>query len=411
MKVTIRTYGAMIAVILGMSFVPGGMLLRDAHAAPPQQGEVPKFEIDTSWPKAMPEFVVTGEVGGTCVDAQDHVFVLNRDNLTPDEQRNSMPAPPIIELDPDGKIVNSWGKSIIRDAEGNSLTRGASDTLPRRLHSCFVDRENNIWIGGNQDGMIQKYTHDGSKLLLQIGIAGHPDTSDSTATGYAMNSSKTTLNRPSAMAVDPTNGDIYISDGYGNRRVVVFDKDGHYLRQWGQQGTVAQTEAGVGGVFLDTVHCVVIDNAGLVYVCDRKGDRVEVFDKMGNFKKNIVIQKGTGYVRGLAGSAWGVAFSRDPAQKYMFVADGGNEVIWILDHATGQILSGIGRPGHWPGEFTYLHTISIDSKGNLIAGETINGRRVQRFKMTGFGPAGKVPRVRSGETDAQVAPGQPRPPD
>jgi DNA-binding beta-propeller fold protein YncE len=411
MKTTIRIFALVIAASFSIVLGPNSTFLRKAQAAPPQGTEVPKFEIDPSWPKPLPEFMVTGEVGGTCIDAQDHVFVLNRDNLTPDEQRNSLPAPPVIEFDPDGNIVNSWGKRIIRDADGNSLTRGAQDTLPKRLHSCVVDDQGNVWIGGNQDGIIQKYTHDGSKLLLQIGVSGHPDTSDGTPSGYAMNSSKTTLNRPAAMAIDPANGDVYVADGYGNRRVAVFDRDGHFLRQWGQQGTVAQTESGVGSVFLDTVHCVAFDNAGLVYVCDRKGDRVEVFDKMGNFKKNIYIQKGTGYVRGLAGSAWWVAFSRDPAQKYMYVADGGNEVVWVLDHATGQILSGIGRPGHWPGEFTYLHTLSIDSKGNLIAAETINGRRVQRFKMTGFGPAGKLPRVRSGETDSQAAPGQPKPLD
>ena len=148
-------------------------------------------------------------------------------------------------------------------------------------------------------------------------------------------------------------------------------------------------------MFLDTVHCIAIDNAGLVYVCDRQGDRVEVFDKMGNFKKNIDIKKGTGYVRGLAGSAWWIAFSRDSAQHYMYVADGGNEIVWILDHETGQILSGFGRPGHMAGDFTFLHTISVDSKGNLITGETFNGRRIQKFKVVGSEPAGRIPQVRS----------------
>jgi hypothetical protein len=137
-----------------------------------------------------------------------------------------------------------------------------------------------------------------------------------------------------------------------------------------------------------------MDNAGLIYVCDRKGDRVQVFDKMGNFKRNIWIQKGTGYMRGLDGSAWGVTFSRDPEQKYMYVADGSNEVMWILDHASGQILSGFGRPGHFAGEFSYLHTVTIDSKGSLITGEVINGRRVQKFNVTGYEPAGKLPPVR-----------------
>jgi DNA-binding beta-propeller fold protein YncE len=411
MKRTKCIYVAVITVAFGISLGPSGLLLREVKAGPPQRDQVPKFEVDPSWPKPFPELWITGEVGGTCVDAQDHVFIVNRDNLTPDEQKNSQPAPPVVELGPEGNVINSWGKKIARDAEGNAvMPRGAQDTLPKRLHGCLVDDQGNVWIGGNQDGIIQKYSHDGSKLLLQIGTPGHPDTSDGTPTGYAMNSSQTTLNRPASMAIDPTNGDIYVADGYGNRRVVVFDREGHFLRQWGKQGTVAQTESGVGGVFLDTVHCVAIDHAGLVYVCDRKGDRIEVFDKMGNFQKNIYIQKGTGYVRNLAGSAWWVAFSPDSAQKYMYVADGGNEVIWILDHETGKILSGFGRPGHMAGDFSYLHTISVDSKGNLIAGETINGRRVQRFKMLGSEPAGKLPQVRSGGGAQGVpdAPQQPR---
>ena len=203
------------------------------------------------------------------------------------------------------------------------------------------------------------------------------------------------LNRPASIAVDPTDGDVFVADGYGNRRVIVFDKEGHFLRQWGRQGTVAEAKAGVGGVFLDTVHCVTLDNSGLVYVCDRKGDRVQVFDKMGNFKKNIWIQKGTGYLRGMDGSAWWVGFSPDKDQRYMYVADGSNEVVWILDHASGQILSGFGRPGHMAGEFSYLHTVTVDSKGNLITGEVINGRRMQKFKLVGHEPAGRVPPVRN----------------
>jgi DNA-binding beta-propeller fold protein YncE len=403
MKKITMISAAAIAAVFGILLGPSNPFLSVAMAGPAEAPQVPKFEFDPGWPKPFSELWMTGEVGGSCIDAQDHVFIVNRDNLTPDEQKNSLPAPPVIEFDADGNVVNSWGKRIARDAEGTAvMPRGAVDTLPKRLHSCTFDDQGNIWIGGNQDGIIQKYTHDGSKMLLQIGTPGHPDTSDGTPTGYAMNSSQTTLNRPAAMTVDPTNGDIYVADGYGNKRVAVFDREGHFLRQWGKQGTVAQIEAGVGGVFLDVVHCVAIDNAGLVYVCDRKGDRVQVFDKMGNFQKNIDIKKGTGYVRGLAGSAWGVAFSRDPAQKYMYVADGGNEIVWILDHASGQILGGFGRPGHLGGDFSYLHTISVDSKGNIIAAETINGRRVQRFKMSGYEPAGKLPQVRSA-----AAPGAP----
>jgi len=374
-------FAVVLAVLFGISLGSGSPLhlLRRAEAAPKPPAEVPKYVVDPLWPKPFRNMWVTGDVAGTCIDAQDHVFIVNRNNLTPDEIRNSHPSPAIIEFDPEGTVVNSWGDRKI-------LPTGS-------LHGCTIDGENNVWLAGSSDGIIQKYTHDGSKLLMQIGTRGKLDTSDYTPGGYDMNASHTMLNKPSSIAIDPGNGDIYVSDGYGNRRVAVFDKDGKFLRQWGAQGTVAQTEEGVGGVFLDTVHCVVIDNAGLVYVCDRKGDRIEVFDKMGNFKKNIYIKKGTGYRRGLAGSAWSIVFSRDPQQKYMFVSDGGNEVIWILDHATGEILSGFGGAGHQAGNFSFLHTMAIDSKGNLITGETINGRRVQKFNLVGMQPPA-MPAVR-----------------
>jgi DNA-binding beta-propeller fold protein YncE len=360
------------APIIAMGIIAGIWHLLPLHVkANPAQGlDPPKFEVDRFWPKPLPKQWVTGDLSGTCIDAQDHVFIVNRSVLTTKEQQVAELAPPIIEFDTEGRVVNSWGDL---------------DTLPKSLHSCTIDDQDNVWLAGGQDGIVQKYSHDGSKLLLQIGTRGQLDTSDGTVTGAPMNSSHTMLNRPASIAIDPTNGDVYVGDGYGNRRVVVFDREGHFLRQWGQQGTAAQVEAGIGGVFLEHVHCVAIDNAGLVYVCDRKGDRIEVFDKMGNFQKNIYIKKGTGKLTSI-GSTWWIAFSRDRSQKYMYVADGGNEVIWTLDHATGQILSSFGRSGHQTGEFTYLHTISVDSKGNLIAGETIGGRRVQRFKRTGNEP-------------------------
>ena len=367
--------------------------LPDAKADLSLEEDVPKFEVDSSWPKPLPNRWLPGEVAGVCVDAQDHVFIVNRDDLTPDEQDNSQPAPPVIEFDPAGNVVNVWRNRNTRDTDANAVMPHEV-AFPGHLHGCEVDYQGNVWISGNQDGIIQKYSHDGSKLLLQIGTPGHLDTSDGTTSGYAMNSSRTLLNRPADMAIDPSNGDVYVADGYGNRRVVVFSREGQFLRQWGRQGTVAQTESGVGGVFLDTVHCIAIDHASLVYVCDRKGDRVEVFDKMGNFQKNIYIRRGTGHARNLPGSASWIAFSPDSAQKYMYVADGGNELIWILDHESGKVLSGFGRPGHQAGEFSYLHTIAVDSKGNLIAAETINGRRVQRFKIVGIEPA-KLPHVGS----------------
>jgi DNA-binding beta-propeller fold protein YncE len=316
-----------------------GYLIAQAHVSIKNSLDPPKFQVDPSWPKPLPNRWVTGEVAGTCVDSQDHVFIVNRATLSAKEQQIATPAPPVIEFDQDGKVVNSWGDP---------------KAIGDRFHGCLVDYQNNIWIGGTDDGVVQKYSHDGSKLLLQIGTKGTFDTSDGTSTGAPMNSSHIFLNKPSDFAVDPADGDVYVSDGYGNRRIVVFDREGHFLRQWGQQGTKAQIDAGVGGVFLKVVHCVVIGNDGLVYVCDRNGGRIEVFDKMGNFQRNILIGSKVAPLSAasVAGSAAWLAFSPDPAQKFMYVATG-DEEISIVDHATGQTLATFGQPGHQVGEFDH----------------------------------------------------------
>jgi hypothetical protein len=204
--------------------------------------------------------------------------------------------------------------------------------------------------------------------------------------------SKTLLNEPADIAVDPDpdpvtheRGSVYIADGYGNHRIVVFDSRGNWLRQWGSSGTGdGQFQPGDGG----HPHCVVLGNDGLVYTCDRGSDRIQVFDKLGNLKRIIpvvpctgasgtAVCPGTGL--GTAGSAWDVDFSPEGQQTFMYDADGGNEVVWTFNRSLGKILSGFGRPGHMAGDFTFLHTLAVDSKGNLYTGETINGRRVQKF--------------------------------
>jgi DNA-binding beta-propeller fold protein YncE len=338
--------------------------------SPPQlQGQVipPKFEVDPYWPKPLPDTWVTGRVGGVCVDAKDHVIIANRRDLTKNELEAGHQAPPMIEFDPEGNVVNSWGDP---------------DVLPNSLVSCTVDYDNNVWVDGDKDGIVQKYTHDG-KLLLQIGTRGVFDTSDGTITSKALNSSHTQLAQPASVAVDPNNGDVYVADGYGNRRVAVFDRDGKFLRQWGRQASKAEAEAGEGGAFLEALHCVVIDKDGLVYVCDRGGDRVQVFDKMGEFKKNIWIRTDSENLPDATGTDLGVAFSPDPAQRFMYVANEHHDQVTILDHASGQILSSFGRVGHQTGELTYPGTLAIDSKGNVYVAEVDWGRRVQKFKIMG----------------------------
>jgi DNA-binding beta-propeller fold protein YncE len=257
---------------------------------------------------------------------------------------------------------------------------GGPDAVPQSIHGCIFDPEDNIWVAGNGDGIIQKYSHEG-KLLLQIGKRGRFDTSDGTRQGTRNNSSREQFFLPAGVAIDPDNGDIYVADGYGNRRVAVFDQTGKFLRQWGRQATEEEVRAGAPGAFAQLVHCIAMGNNGLIYVCDRQGDRVQVFDKMGNFKRNIWVRTGTPTLPDKRGTAWWTAFSPDHEQKYLYVMNGRNEQVHILDHASGTILSSFGRPGHQLGCFTHGHTVAADSKGNLYVAETNWGRRVNKFKL------------------------------
>ena len=233
------------------------------RSIPPGQNLCPKVGLRANW--------------GVCTDSHDHIVVVNRRDITAEEAETSQQAPPIIMFDLAGNVVASWGDPNV---------------VPHSIHGCAFDKDNNVWVGGNEDGIIQKYSYEG-KLLLQIGTRGLFDTSDGTGKGKSLNSSHERLFNPAGMAFDPANGDIYVADGYGNRRVVVFDKSGKFLRQWGRQATDEETEAGAPGVFSKVVHCIAIGNDGLVYVCDRQGDRIQVFDKMGNFRRNIWIRTGT----------------------------------------------------------------------------------------------------------------------
>jgi len=326
--------------------------------------DAPRFEVDPTWPKPLPQRWINAQVGGNCVDSHDHSVIVDRRNITEEEEETSVATPPIMMFDIGGSLIASWGDP---------------DRVPDSIHGCAFDAEDNVWVAGNDDGIIQKYSHSG-ELLMQIGTRGIVDTHDGTIDGEALNSSHERFFYPSAVAIDPDNGDVYVSDGYGNRRVAVFDKSGLFLRQWGRQATQEEIDAGAGGVFAQVLHCIAISNAGLVYVCDRQGDRVQVFDKMGEFVRNIWIRTGTRELPDPRGTAWWVAFSPDEDQKYLYVMNGRNEQVHVLDHASGEILSTFGRPGHQIGHFTHGHTLAVDSRGNLYIAETNWGRRVQRFK-------------------------------
>jgi hypothetical protein len=392
-----------VAAVAGLSV---SVTQADSHKTP----KLPSFVVDGSWPKmplphageygtplviststGKPKPWSTGEVAGTCIDSRDHVFIVTRGNLVNSpETLDSVPAAAVIEFDVAGNVANAWGNRNV---------------LPNGIHGCFVDYQDNIWIAGNGDGIVQKYSHDGKQLLLQIGTRGVCDNPPGNVCGNSganplANQSKTLLNEPANVWIDPNpdpvngqRGSIYIADGYGNHRVVVFSAAGTWLRQWGGvAGTVNFPMTDSPGLFASGdgghPHCILGGNDNLLYVCDRADDRIQVFTKTGALQRIVPIVAGTGVTLGLggalglgtAGSAWDLTFSNDVRQTYMFEADGGNEIVHIMDRALGTILAEFGAPGLQAGQFTFLHSIVKDSKGNLYTGETINGRRIQKFR-------------------------------
>jgi hypothetical protein len=414
MKKEPYVYAGAITLALAIAL---GVATSVTQADPKKQPKVPTLRFDPTWPKlplpvagqfgtptaissatGKPKPWVTGEVAGTCVDSQDHVFTVNRGNLIAPETVTAVSSPTVIEFDTDGNVVNAW------NPKGHQA----------QIHGCFVDYQDNIWIAGNGDGIAEKWTHDGSKQLLQIGTQGlcdspgNPGATPPIPPGTCGNfgtvgSSHTLLNEPANVWVDPNpdpvtgdRGSIYIADGYGSHRVVVFSASGAWLRQWGGvAGTVnnplmdfpTSFASGDGG----HPHCVVGGNDGTIYVCDRADDRIQVFTKTGTLVRIIPVVPGTGQTLGTggvaglgtAGSAWDLRFTRDADQTYMFEIDGGNEIVHTMDRVLGTIVANLGQPGHEPGaQFTFLHSDTVDSKGNLYIGETINGRRVQKFKTT-----------------------------
>ena len=328
-----------------------------AHLADAQTRTPPRYQADVNWPKPLPNRWVLGGLGGTCVDAQGHVFILNRQDVLDGELNTGRLAPPIIEFDAEGTVVNSWGDPKLLDA---------------RLHSCHVDRDNNIWIGSAPSGMVQKYTHDGRTLLLQIGKKGAVDSSDGTVKGKPLNSNAAIFFNPSSISVDRQNGDVYVSDGEGapgNRRIAVFDSSGKFLRQWQPQE-------------METVHCMAIANDGLVYVCNRNGSRIQVYDKMGVFKRAIevpwtpVTPSSDGANRAFGGSVVAIDFS--PDQSLIYVVNQNSAQIEIVDRASGKVIGNFGRSGNFPGQFNQPHGIAVDARGNIYIAEN-RGRRIHKF--------------------------------
>jgi DNA-binding beta-propeller fold protein YncE len=339
------------------------------------QSAAPRYEVDVSFPKPLPDRWVTGGFGGHCIDAQDHVLLLNRQDVLEGELNAGRLAPLMIELDPAGKVVNSWGDPNLLEGTVAGLRNGPTAS---RLHTCHFDKDNNVWIASSPAGMIQKYTHDGSKLIQQIGKKGAFDTSDGTTKGTPLNSNAARFTSVASIHVDRQNGDIYVADGEtrkSNSRIMVLDANGNFLRQWRLDD-------------MDSVHCMAVANDGTVYVCNRYGNQIRLYDKMGNFKRNFdlpwkpVTVPADGKIEQSGGATVALDFSRDAAQTFMFVVNQNNSQIDIIDRQSGKLVSSLGQIGNLPGQFNQAHSVAVDSRNNLYVVEN-RGRRIHKFKPVG----------------------------
>jgi DNA-binding beta-propeller fold protein YncE len=373
-----------------------GLYIQAGHAlmaVAQTQALAPAYQVDPTWPRPLPNRWLVGSVVGVAVDSRDHVWVVHRPGtLQPNETRSIWrAAPPVLEFDADGNLVSSWGGP------------GAGYEWPDLEHGIYVDTDDNVWLGGGgeKDAQVLKFTRQG-KFVLQIGRKGRGTGSNDTQNlGGAAN-----------VTIDRAANELYVADGYVNHRVIVFDATtGAYKRHWGAYGKrpddeyftragerlpspfsgVVQHENAPSNYDPDgppppqfrIVHVVRIANDGLVYVCDRTNDRIQVFRKDGTFvKEGFVAKRTLG-----SGSVWDIGFSTDPEQKYLLVPDGTNQQIWVLLRETLEVVSAFGGAGRWAGQFYGAHNLAVDSKGNLFITETYEGMRVQKFVYKGLEPA------------------------
>ena len=399
--------------------------------------QVPTFEVDPLWPKPLPNNWILGQTIGVAVDSRDHIWIIHRGDaslnimtegnnrsgptwtITSDQPWVQLPgatrggtgtgmlvfgitaaaptkpataqmtvtitgastlkedpalcckgAPPVLEFDQAGNLVSHWGGPA------------AGYDWPIAGHGLTIDHKQNVWLGGNdpQDAQVLKFTRDG-KFLLQVGQRGKNAGSHDTQN----------FGRAAKIAIDPKMNEAYVADGYGNKRIAVIDADtGAFKRLWGAYGNkpddtnpgTFDPDAPPARQFRSPVHCVDMSVDGLVYVCDRVNNRIQVFRRDGTFVNEGFIARRT---RG-DGSVWDLAFSRDPEQKFLFVVDGRNERIHIVLRRTLQVLTSFGTGGRQPGQFFGVHSIATDARGNVYTTESYEGKRVQKFVFKGMGP-------------------------
>lgn len=372
------------AAVLGL-LAAGERFLQKLAAQSPTNA--PRFEVDPMWPKPLPNHWILGNVIGVAVDGDDHIWMSHRPSTVSENERGAaldppiseccIPAPPVLEFDQAGNLLRHWGGP------------GPGYEWPTHEHGTSIDYKGNVWLGGGArgDDQVLKFTKDG-KFLLQIGHRGKNRGSADTEN----------LGLPAETYVDPSTDELFVADGYGNHRVIVFDAtSGAYKRMWGAYGNppddtgfpyfgtkgwpIRRDPTDLKPKQFNIAHCVTMSHDGLLYVCDRINDRFQVFRRDGTFVKEVFVLGGT---KGW-GTVWAVGFSKDPQQRFMYVADGQNQRIHILRRDTLEIIGSFGDGGRTPGRFYGVHSLAVDSKGNIYTGETFEGRRLQRFVYKGGG--------------------------
>jgi len=383
---------ALCACLFILTGTPGPGALGAIAAEP-----VPVFQVDPSWPQ-LPNGWVISNISKITVDSHDNVWLIHRPRTVP---AGKTAAPPVIEFGPDGKYIRGWG-------DENST---AYD-WPDAEHNVFVDNHDNVYISGSSpsgqsktsrsDDMILKFTVDG-KFVKEFG--GRTVSKGSTDT--------TSVNKPGDIFVWPKTNELFVADGYGNRRVLVLDPDNFaFKRMWGAFGKPTTDDATSGGpgtnggpalvpgqaaaeggapAALDTeglgserfaspVHGVLVSNDGMLYVADRSNRRIQVFTPDGKYITQMFLNRGGP----ASGSVSGLAFSPDPAQKYLYLSDYGNSHIAVVDRKSLTVLYQFGVRGKEPGNFQGVHHIAVDSKGNLYTAEVAPGARAQKFIFKGM---------------------------
>jgi hypothetical protein len=385
----IRSRGRVILLLIVFT-TAGFLVAREIAGQSRNTVQAPYFEVDPFWPKPLPNHWVLGSSIGVSVDERDHVWMIHRGSATLAEKERALEtklsdeccagAPPVLEFDASGTLVGHWGGP------------GQGYEWPTSNHGITIDHKGNVWIGGNGpgDSQVLKFSRTG-KFLLQVGKAnarlGAMKEGKPTYSGGS--NDPISFGRVAKIFVDPSANEAYLADGYLNKRVAIVDADtGKLKRYWGAYGNKPddtdlgryKPDAAPAQQFRTPVHCADLSKDGLVYVCDRPNNRIQVFRKDGTFVKEAFYAKNS---QG-DGTVFDLAFSKDPGQTYLYMADGNNMKIRILRRDTLEELTSFGDGGRQPGQFYAVHSIAVDSQGNLYTTETYEGKRLQKFVYKGL---------------------------